>query len=94
MLRILSLICAALLFACSSAPENVGASPADPAVPGGSARTAMNAVCPMQGDEAVDESVTTEFHGQTVAFCCNRCKDAWEGLTDEERAAKLDAIKQ
>lgn len=51
----------------------------------------VNTVCPLKG-EPVDENVTVVWNGQTVGFCCEDCRDAWEKLTDDERAEKLAAL--
>jgi hypothetical protein len=38
----------------------------------------------------VPATLTREFKGQKVAFCCGGCPAAWDKLTDEQRRAKLD----
>lgn len=37
----------------------------------------------------IDEAVTVQWDGKTVAFCCADCIPAWNKLSDEEKAAKL-----
>ncbi len=56
-----------------------------------------NARCPIMGtaiDPAnVPPSLTRTFEGQKVAFCCGACPPAWDKLTDEQKAAKLQAAR-
>ena len=54
-----------------------------------------NTHCPIMGNkidhEKAPAKLTTEFHGQKVAFCCGGCVPAWEKLTDAE---KLQALRK
>jgi len=50
--------------------------------------TLANDVCPLMGGKA-KESVTVEWNGKTVGFCCADCIPGWEELSDEEKATKL-----
>ena len=54
-----------------------------------------NTRCPIMGgaiDPAkVTESLVRQYKGQTVAFCCAACPPVWDGLTDEQKDAKLKA---
>ncbi|MFP4354155.1 MAG: hypothetical protein ACLFUJ_03445 [Phycisphaerae bacterium] len=56
-----------------------------------------NAKCPTMGSpihaKNVKDSLTRQFKGQTVAFCCGGCPAAWDKLSAEDKAAKLKAIK-
>lgn len=55
----------------------------------------VNGTCPIMGsviDPAkVPASLTRDFKGQKVGFCCAGCPDSWDKLTDEEKTAKLAA---
>ena len=55
-----------------------------------------NAKCPMMGGvvEATkaNASLTREYKGQTVLFCCGGCPAEWDKLTDAEKAAKLAKV--
>jgi hypothetical protein len=55
----------------------------------------VNRVCPIMNspfDPAkVPAHLTAEFEGQKVGFCCGGCVPAWNGLTDAEKRAKLNA---
>ena len=48
----------------------------------------VNAKCPISGED-VDKSVTVDFNGKKVAFCCSDCVDAWKDLDPVAQAAKL-----
>lgn len=64
---------------------------------GDSAKTVacVNGTCPIMGNPIdpakVPVSLTRDFKGQKVGFCCGGCPPAWDKLTDEEKAAKLAA---
>ncbi|MBI5722395.1 MAG: hypothetical protein HZA50_00395 [Planctomycetes bacterium] len=55
---------------------------------------AVNARCPILGKkinpDSVPASLTREFKGQKVGFCCGGCPGAWDKLTDAEKEAKLN----
>ena len=57
----------------------------------------INTHCPIMGspiDPAkVPTSLTRDYKGQKVAFCCGGCPGQWDKLTDEEKAAKLREAK-
>lgn len=56
-----------------------------------------NTMCPITGKKIdmmnVTENLTTVYKGQKVGFCCQACPVSWENLTDEEKDAKLEAVK-
>lgn len=58
----------------------------------------VNSICPMMGstiDPAkVTESLTRDYDGGKVAFCCDMCPDKWDALTAEEKVAKLKKPKK
>lgn len=49
---------------------------------------ATNEVCPISG-KAVDTSVKRQFQGGDVLFCCPRCLEKWDGMTNDEKTAAL-----
>jgi hypothetical protein len=55
----------------------------------------VNATCPIMGNPIdpakVPVSLTRDFKGRKVGFCCGSCPPAWDKLTDEQKAAKLAA---
>lgn len=55
----------------------------------------VNVRCPIQGGqinpEKVPASLTREYKGQKVAFCCPGCPGVWDKLSDEQKDAKLKA---
>jgi hypothetical protein len=55
--------------------------------------TLVNAVCPMMGGKA-KTTVTANWNGKTVGFCCPECIPEWEQLTGEEKASKLTAAEK
>jgi len=58
---------------------------------------ATNSLCPVTAGETVDESIFLEHEGETVYFCCQRCKNKFienpeaylEGLPQFENAQDL-----
>ena len=59
--------------------------------------TFVNAVCPLMGSpikpEKVTASLTREYKGQNVGFCCGGCPEAWDKLTDSQKEEKLAKAK-
>src|SRR6185295_16202006 len=39
----------------------------------------VNEMCPVKTDQKAKPNITTTFNGKTVAFCCNNCKNTFEG---------------
>lgn len=39
----------------------------------------------------VPDSLTREYNGQKVGFCCGGCPGRWDKLTPEQKDAKLKA---
>ena len=86
MKRTLSLITAGLFLlgaSCHSTSNSSGTS--------SSAQAAMNAKCPMSGEELDAQSPTEAYKGQNVGFCCTKCMKRWDALPDADKNAKLDA---
>jgi hypothetical protein len=56
----------------------------------------VNTRCPMMGSKIdpakVPASLTREFNGRKVGFCCGGCPVAWDRLTDTQKQGKLDAL--
>jgi len=59
--------------------------------------TFVNAVCPLMGSpikpEKVTASLTREYKGQKVGFCCAGWPEEWDKLTDAQKEAKLEKAK-
>jgi hypothetical protein len=55
----------------------------------------VNGACPITGNPIdpakVPVSLTRDFKGQKVGFCCGGCPGPWDKLTDEQKTAKLAA---
>lgn len=57
----------------------------------------VNAFCPIAGSHAVGESKTTvasltrDFKGKKVGFCCASCPSVWDNMTDQEKQGAFDA---
>lgn len=81
----LSLLLVALVAGCSGDASTS-------ATGGTSEAITMDDLCPISG-EAIDEGVTAEYQGKTIRFCCEDCLASWEGMTDEEKQAKLAAAE-
>jgi hypothetical protein len=62
---------------------------------GGQDGKVANMRCPIRGTKidpkAVPASLTRTFDGKKVGFCCPGCPAAWDKLSDEQKAAKLQA---
>lgn len=50
---------------------------------------AMNAKCPVSGEELASDCPTTSFEGQTVGFCCNNCMKKFDGMPAGDKKAKV-----
>jgi len=59
------------------------------------AEKAVNSKCPITGQQIdpakVPDSLTRQYKGQKVAFCCPACPPQWDKLSDAEKDAKLKA---
>jgi len=57
----------------------------------------VNSRCPIMGSpigrDRVDPSLTRDYNGQKIAFCCGGCPSAWDKLTDTQKQAKLLGAK-
>ena len=53
----------------------------------------VNTTCPIMGKQIdpadVPATLTREWNGQTVGFCCAACPAAWDKLSDAEKKQKL-----
>ncbi len=87
---------AAVLLACVLVVGLTACSEKQPAEPAAAETVAcVNGTCPMMGnpvDQAkVPVSLTRDFGGQKVGFCCAGCPESWDKLTDEQKTTKLAA---
>jgi hypothetical protein len=61
--------------------------------PGSSTVAVVNVTCPIMGGaispDGVPASLTREYKGQKIGFCCAGCPGAWDKLTDAEKDAAL-----
>ena len=57
----------------------------------------VNSSCPLLGSKIdpanVPDTLTRDFKGQKVAFCCADCLPKWDELSDTDKAAKLAKVK-
>ncbi|MCA9296126.1 MAG: hypothetical protein KC983_06400 [Phycisphaerales bacterium] len=78
------------LTACQSNEATSQASMMD-----GSGEVAMGAIndtCPIMPSHEIDPAVTVQTaNGETIAFCCAGCINAWNKKSDAERAAYVAA---
>lgn len=53
--------------------------------------------CPIMGSpidiSMVDESLTRDYMGRKIAFCCAGCPSAWDKLTEAQKQVKVPAVK-
>lgn len=58
---------------------------------------ANNLRCPIMGSpinlDTVGESLTRDYNGRKVAFCCAGCPSAWDKLSDPQKHAKVPGVK-
>ncbi len=58
---------------------------------------ANNLRCPIMGSpinlDTVGESLTRDYNGRKVAFCCAGCPSAWDKFSDAEKQAKVPGVK-
>ena len=56
-----------------------------------------NTHCPIMGSfidvDAVDKSLTRDYKGWKIAFCCGGCPLAWDRLTDGQKQYRVPGIK-
>ena len=60
--------------------------------------TFANTKCPIMTGNTIDPAkvtpeLTAEFKGEKVAFCCAVCPEKWDALSEEDKIAKLAAVK-
>ncbi len=51
--------------------------------------TPVNTMCPLSGHEVPADAKTVVYKGQTVAFCCEACVEAWPQETEASRDEML-----
>ncbi len=53
--------------------------------------------CPIMGSpidiNMVDDSLTRDYNGRKVAFCCAGCPSAWDKLSNSEKQSKVPGLK-
>ena len=50
----------------------------------------VNANCPMMGNPVEEDGGSTEWNGQMIGFCCDKCVAKFEDLDDAGKQAALD----
>ncbi len=45
----------------------------------------VNTVCPIGGHAIPDDAPTATLAGNTIAFCCSGCADAYADMSDSEK---------
>lgn len=53
----------------------------------------LPSVCIITGEDATD-GPTDQFMGQTVGFCCDRCKSKWDKMDEGAKKAALDKFNR
>jgi hypothetical protein len=53
----------------------------------------VNSRCPLMPEHPIDKSVTVDYKGQKVAFCCDGCISEWDRLSDAQKDARLAKSK-
>lgn len=56
----------------------------------------VNGICPIMNQkidrDKVPASLTLDFEGKKVGFCCVQCVGKWKTLSDADKRAKLTAV--
>jgi hypothetical protein len=57
----------------------------------------VNSYCPIAGSHGVPgkmapASLTRDYKGQKVGFCCDGCPPVWDKMSDQQKQAALDAV--
>ncbi len=77
-----------------SEPPPTSANPVAPSADGFAAT--INRYCPIMQRSRLSATtmvdLVTEFEGQTVGFCCEDCRDAWQSMDDSERRERLKTV--
>lgn len=56
--------------------------------------TTVNMTCPVMSDHEVDpHGATADFAGVKVGFCCDKCVDKWNEMTDDAKTKFVEAAK-
>ncbi len=50
----------------------------------------VNDYCAIMPEDPVDPTITREWNGQKIGFCCQGCLKDWDAMTDVQ---KSDAVK-
>ena len=51
-------------------------------------------VCVMSGEALDASSPSSDYMGQKVGFCCDKCQAKWVAMDDAGKQAKLAAMKK
>ncbi|MFO0832265.1 MAG: hypothetical protein U0637_10560 [Phycisphaerales bacterium] len=51
--------------------------------------TSVNEYCAVNLNDPVDPTLTAQWKGQTVGFCCKGCLPKWANMTDAEKDAAV-----
>jgi hypothetical protein len=56
----------------------------------------VNDICPIGKDpidsSAVDASLTRQWHGKSIGFCCDGCPQMWDDMSEADREKSLAAV--
>jgi len=82
--------------AAKASSSTTASSAATASKPAAASAKVVNTKCPIEGGAVdpnkVPDSLTREFKGQKVGFCCAMCPPKWDNLSDAEKEAKLKAV--
>lgn len=53
----------------------------------------MNSKCPLMPEHAADKTVTADYKGGKVGFCCKGCVGKWSAMSDAQKDAALAKAK-
>jgi hypothetical protein len=56
--------------------------------------TGTGMVCVMSGEALDANSPSSDYKGQKVGFCCDKCQAKWTAMDDAGKQAKLAAMKK
>lgn len=56
--------------------------------------TGTAAVCVMSGEALDANSPSSDYMGQKVGFCCDKCQAKWTAMDDAGKKAQFDKMKK
>ncbi|MCA9215952.1 MAG: hypothetical protein KDB27_22955 [Planctomycetales bacterium] len=72
--------------------ETSGVTPETGDVQTGAETALANTLCPVLGNPVTKDGGRVEWNGQMIGFCCPKCIEKWNALSNESKAASLSDL--